>query len=208
MTQTYLEIVEFVFVVTPSGIVKIVVLMHYPHTLVCVILRKYLAFAICSTPSVLSSTSRSTEHTKTANLAFGNGTTPVLNRYVLVSLVLLSWQHRDRSSVKVAAKVRACESENRRSEVNVCSYSILNGSGGYTWTSDEEWYADVFVKATLLARGQSVLTQMITIVRTVDDVCLVQYVSIFKLLSYLLYNLVDTLESLETSAVEVIEVRD
>jgi hypothetical protein len=47
---------------------------------------------------------------------------------------------------------------------------------------------------------------VVSIVRAVDDVCLVKYASIFKLLGYLLNNLIDTLKSLETSAVEVIEV--
>jgi hypothetical protein len=125
-----------------------------------------------------------------------------------MSLIPLSGQHRNRGSVKVAAKVRACKSENRRSEVDVCGHGVLNRPGRYTWTSDEEWYADVFVEATLLARRQSVLAQVVPIVRTVDDVCLVKYASIFKLLSHLLYNLVDTLKSLETSSVEVIKIRD
>lgn len=120
------------------------------------------------------------QHTDGAFETFQICLSPVFNGNMFVSRAIGGRSNGHGRSVKVLAQWNSRQIEQGRRNVNVCRNGILDTTLWNTRPPDKEWHSNVLFKPTGLPGWEAVLSDMVSVVRGVDDVSIVQLVAILN----------------------------
>lgn len=111
-------------------------------------------------------------------------------------------------AIEILSWLEAKNLENGGSQVGMRRDTRRDPSRWYSGTTDDKRNIYVFLIATLLARWQTVLSDMEAIVATVYQVRIVQNVMLVECIDNSLHELVDGLKSPKSQAIKLIVVLD
>ena len=101
-------------------------------------------------------------------LALSKGKPPVFQVHMFVSeflgLIESGLLVQYCGTVKIGREIRAYEIQDRRHQIGMGRDLIRGDPSRDSWTSNDEWNIHVFLVAALLSRGQTMLTDMVTII--------------------------------------------
>lgn len=105
-------------------------------------------------------------------IAFAQVFSPELNVDVLalIAACQLLCRYGDRLSVKVISKWNTREVEQRRNDISMTGWDILDRTFLNSWATDEKWDVYVFFNSTAFARGQAMLTDVEAVVGSVNEI--------------------------------------
>lgn len=100
-----------------------------------------------------------------------------------------------RCAIEFRLQVQTSNGEDSWCKIDMCGHRINSAILGYTRAADKQWHTDIFFEAALLSRLQSVLTDVVAVIRGIDDVCIVEHIGFLEALDDGIYELVDCLKS-------------
>lgn len=98
--------------------------------------------------------------------------------------------------------------EQCRRQINMCRDRILHVALRNTRTTNEQGHPNILFEPTGLARRQTVLTNMETIIRSINDVRIIHLTALLQTRHQRLHQLINALQSAQTRAVEMIVILD
>jgi hypothetical protein len=138
----------------------------------------YVLFKCLPTKGWLVKCSPAGRHLLASVQSFIKTPTPVLNIHMLVSAcdsVIESFCcERDWRSIKIISQLDAQDAEDSGSKISMRSDNICGLPLWHSRPSDDKWNVDVFLESTFLAGLQPVLSNVEAIIRSVNDISIIQ----------------------------------
>ena len=148
------------------------------------------------------------EHTNTAEGTFQDRRAPVFHRDMFMSLSIKFRIYRNSNAIEILPGRNTGQMEECRRQIHVGSYRILNMTLRNTRSADEKRNSDILLKPTSFPGRQTMLTDMESIVRSVDNVSIIQLTTVLKPGNKRLNELINALQGTQSRAIKVIIVID
>lgn len=116
------------------------------------------------------------------------------------------FRDRDGCPIKILTSRDPRQLKDRRGQINMRRHRILDPAFRNPRTPNEKRHAYILFKTTGLSGRQPVLTNMEPIVGGVDDISIIQFLTLFDARYERIHQLVHALQGAETRAVEVVVV--
>ena len=123
-------------------------------------------------------------------------------------LVNLARSQGDRRTIKVIPWFESKNIEDGRNYISMGSYLVTGASFGNPWTTDNQRNINIFFITALFAWWQTVLSNVIAIVTSVEYICVVNDTLLLQSLDNSINQFIDRLKSPKSGAVKVIVIID